>query len=242
MRGTGAHKCREMLARNNLLAVKICAPDFAIEPFTLLQQWQRQRLLASYSDLISRENSRPACNFFLSELYGGLDFLERDQDMEKVMPVMSRFLPNKVLLSLAEAFELQAISLEFDLEMVRVIDAREIGELDTASYISVYRACGNRPLREKQIRLIRQLGHDLARLVDRPLVSRLVRLLRGPAHATGFGKLQEFLEAGLGSFRKLEDPDQFVNTIYQREWRAMQKMFAGDENPFRPHGGLLRHN
>ena len=80
--------------------------------------------------------------------------------------------------------------------------------------------------------MIRQLGVDLAWLVDKPLVTQLVRLARGPAHAAGFGALQNFLEAGLFSFRKLEDSGFFINTIYQREWLTMQKLFAGNPNPF----------
>ena len=215
-----------------MLAAKICADDFQFGPFELLQQWQRARLGRSFSDMMARESYRPACDFFLSELYGGLDFLERDQDMNRVMPLMEKFLPNRALMSMAGAFELQAISLEFDMDMARVMVSEGIGELDVSAYGTVYRACDKRPKREKQILLIRQLGFDLARLVDKPLVGYLVRLLRGPAHAAGFGKLQEFLETGLVSFRQLEDSDWFIETIYQREWQTMQKLFAGDDEPF----------
>jgi len=233
MVGSGAQKCREMLARNHRLAEVICAPEFRIEPFDLLQQWQRERLTDSYRDLASQGNSRPACDFFLNELYGGLDFLERDQEMNKVMPLMERFLPGNALMSLASAFELQAISLEFDVEMARILYARGVVELDVPEYGSLYRACGKRAVREKQIQLILQIGIDLADLVGKRLISGLVRLLRGPAHAAGFGALQEFLESGLVSFRKLDDPVLFMDTIYRREWSSMQKLFEGDENPFR---------
>jgi len=233
MGGDGALKCREMLARNHRLALRICAPGFTLDSFTLLQQWQRERLASSYSDLRSQPGCRPACDFFLSELYGGLDFTERDQDMEKVMPVMIRFLSDKILMSLADAFELQAISLEFDLEMAEILRVQGLRKLNDASYGAVYRRCNNRPLRERQIRLIRQLGLDLARLVHRRFMMQLVRLLRGPAHATGFGKLQVFLEDGLGAFKKLDDPKLFIDTIYQRESQSMQKLFDGEKHPFR---------
>ena len=232
MSDEGAQRCREMLARNHRLAVKICAPEFCLGSFELLQQWQRDRLAGSFSDLMAQASYRPACDFFLSELYGGLDFLERDQDMDKVMHVMARFLPNKTLLSLAAAFELQAISLEFDLEMAEGLGSSGAGALDLSAYTSIYQACGQRAKREKQILLIRDLGTELARLVDKPLVTALVRFLRGPAHAASFGKLQEFLETGLYAFRELEDSAFFIDTIYQREWLTMQKLFAGDENPF----------
>jgi hypothetical protein len=221
-----------MLARNHRIAGEICERAFPIDAFHSLQEWQQLRLSESFSDLMNQESCRPACDFFLCELYGGLDFLERDQDLEKVMPVMVRFLPARVLKSLAAAFELQAISLEFDMEMAQVLKGRGQVKLDLSSYASIYRVCGQRPQREKQILLIRDLGFDLLRLVDRPWVSRLVRLLRGPAHAAGFGKLQHFLESGLASFRQLEEPSCFIETIYQREWRAMQNLFDGKENPF----------
>jgi len=232
MSSPGAQRCRDMLARNHRLAERICTPEFCFESFEQLQLWQRHRLTESFSDLRARDSYRPACDFFLSELYGGLDFLKRDQDMEKVMHVMARFLPHKTLLSLASAFELQAISLEFDMEMAETMHSSGIEALDVATYTSVYQACGQRDKREAQILLIRQLGLDLARLVNKPLVTALVRLLRGPAHAAGFGALQEFLETGLSAFRELEDPAFFIDTIYQREWQTMQKLFAGDENPF----------
>lgn len=233
MGGSGALRCREMLARNHLLAVKICAPGFELEPFTLLQQWQRERLAGSFSDLLIQESCRPAGDFFLNELYGGLDFSERNQDMERVMPVMIRFLSDKILRSLADAFELQAISLECDLQMTEILNAQGLRKLDDASYGAVYRRCNNRLIREKQILLIRQLGRDLARLVHKRFVMQLVRLLRGPAYAAGFGKLQAFLEDGLSAFKKLENPGFFIDTIYQREWQSMQKLFDGDEHPFR---------
>jgi hypothetical protein len=221
-----------MLARNHALAERICAPGFCLDTFLQLQKWQQNRLAGSFSDLMARDACRPACEFFLAELYGGLDFLERDQDMEKVMHVMVRFLPHKTLLSLAGAFELQAISLEFDVEMAEIMDSSNISNLNVSAYSSVYRACGQRSKREDQILLIQRLGLDLARLVNKPLVTALVRLLRGPAHAAGFGKLQEFLESGLSAFRELKDPAFFIDTSYQREWSTMQKLFAGDKNPF----------
>ena len=69
--------------------------------------------------------------------------------MNRVMPVMERLLPNKALKSMAEAFELQAISLEFDMEMARVMKSDAVVELDVHVYSSVYRACGDRSKREK---------------------------------------------------------------------------------------------
>ncbi len=153
--------------------------------------------------------------------------------MNKVLPVMVRFLPDKALVALAEAFELQALSLEYDVEMAYCMARMDIDELDMARYGAVYREGSDRAGRERQILLIRKLGRDLKTLVHKSIINYLLRLLRGPAHAAGFGNLQEFLEAGLAAFRALEDPEHFVDTIYEREWAAMERLFAADPDPFR---------
>jgi hypothetical protein len=228
----GAARLYEMLARNHGLAGKLEGKDFPLHAFEQLQRWQQKRLARTFDDLIQQDAYRPAVNFFLTELYGGLDFRERDLEMSKVMPVMRRFLPDKVLYIMSEAFELQAVSLEFDMEMAGYMDRLDNPNLDMDRYCEVYRACSDKPGRERQVLLIRKLGYDLDRLVNKPLVNTLVRLLRGPAHAAGFGKLQEFLESGLGSFRALKDVQFFNEAIYQREWNSMQNLFAGEAEPF----------
>jgi len=230
--GIGTDRLYQMLARNHGLAGKIEGKDFPLQAFERLQMWQQTRLARTFDDLIQQDVYRPAVNFFLTELYGGLDFRERDQEMGKVMPVMKRFLPDRVLFIMSEAFELQAVSLEFDMEMAGFMEGLRITHLDMNRYCQIYRACGDKPGRERQILLIRKLGYELDRLVNKPLVNILVRLLRGPAHAAGFGQLQEFLESGLGSFRTLRDVRYFNETIYEREWNSMQKLFAGEALPF----------
>lgn len=228
----GAERLQGMLARNHSIAERVQEADFPLQAFERLQHWQRERLACSFEDLLQHGGYGPAVHFFLTELYGGLDFRERDQDMGRVMPVMIRFLPDRTLGTMSEAFELQAISLEYDLEMAEWMARHRIQRLDMARYGEVYRACSDRAGRERQIQLIRDLGYDLDKLVRLPLVNYLVRLLRGPAHAAGFGALQEFLEEGLEAFRALEDARWFVDTIYEREQASMERLFAGEEQPF----------
>ena len=229
----GAEMLRTMLDRNHGLAERTRQPGFPLEAFETLQQWQLERLMVTFDDLYRHEGYEHAVEFFISDLYGGLDFRERDQEMGKVAPVMIRFLPDNALVALAEAFELQWISIEYDVRMAEHMERNGIAELGMAEYCQVYLDCSEREGRERQIHLIRKIGRDLKKLVRKSIVNYLLRMLRGPAHAAGFGKLQEFLETGLWSFRQLEDADHFVDTIHDREWAAMERLFAGDPDPFR---------
>ena len=163
---------------------------------------------------------------------GGLHFRERDQEMERVLPVMVRMLRDDMLEVLAEAFELQALSLEFDMEMTANMLDNGWQSLDVDRYVAIYRATGRAEERAEQIELIRRLGLALNELVHHRLVLFLIKTLKGPARAAGFGLLQGFLEQGLFAFQVMGDGTGFVETVWRRESEVSRRLFAGVQSPF----------
>jgi hypothetical protein len=71
-----------------------------------------------------------------------------------------------------------------------------------------------------------RIGLYLDGVVRKPIVRALVHLARGPAHAAGFGGLQEFLERGLAAFERMGGAATFLNAIRDREQQAMAALFA----------------
>jgi len=227
-----AASLRQALADSHAHAASLDDPDFPLAELETLQEWQRQRLASSFKDFFNQERYVAAGNFFLTELYGGLHFRERDQEMERVLPVMVRMLRDDMLLVLAEAFELQSLSLDLDIDMTKALQQSGWGELNMDRYGVIYRTCGRASDRKKQIELIRHLGLQLNELVHHRLILLLIRTLRGPARAAGFGLLQSFLEQGLFAFRVMGDGTEFVETVWRRESEVMRRLFAGHECPF----------
>ncbi len=223
---SAAKAFRSALESNREFASEIETPEFPLQEFLAVQEWQRNRFRVTYADFTARPSDQPACEFFLQELYGGLDFRKRDQDVSRVEPVMSRLLPDKALRALAEALRLQRISLDLDLSMALEMRASGELELDDRSYVRTYCRVGRPEQRQAQIDMIRSLGHELQSLTRTPMLLALVKAVRKPAIAAGFGELQAFLENGLSSFRQLRDAGQFVESIHQRESRLMHQWFA----------------
>lgn len=91
-----------------------------------LQTWQCQRLLLSHQLLYQQDNYRAALDFFISELYGATDFSQRDQDIARVAPKMSKLLPDKALQSLASALQLNSLSFELDFAMAKLLQDKDI--------------------------------------------------------------------------------------------------------------------
>ncbi|MBL39656.1 MAG: hypothetical protein CMP07_14760 [Xanthomonadales bacterium] len=194
-----------------------------------LQHWQRARLQETYADLKRQSRFELACVFFLEELYGGRDMQARDAQLERARPVMSRMLPDHLLHAVGEAMRLQWMSMDLDARLSQALE----GELDQAEYARAYRRLDVWDARQEQIRLIDDLGRLLKRTVAKPMIRRLVRWMHAPAVAAGFGKLQEFLSEGLEAFGEMgADADYFVDTIVDRETRALERMRQGSDQPF----------
>ncbi len=179
-----------------------------------LQIWQAARLERDYSDVRLVPKNRLACNFFLNELYGDADFARRDNDVERIYPIMVKVLPGAVLGTVSRAVELNALSHELDLAMLMHLPP---GALNEADYVRAYRLNVPVELRRHQLSLILRLGRELARVVQIPLMYRLLQMCRWPAKLAGLGALQLFLERGFAAFVALDGAKPFLGEIRSRE-------------------------
>jgi hypothetical protein len=193
-----------------------------------VQKWQSKRLLRSHADLHKNPRYRLAVEFFFNELYGG-NPRQRDADLIKVQGAMARLLPREALQALCLAVKLEVVSQELDAAVARALPTAAI---TVNRYAEAYRAADHEAGRRRQIELTTEIGKYLDGVVHKPMIRTLVKLARGPAHAAGFGLLQEFLERGLDSFEAMHGAAGFLATVRERETRAMNRLFASTRDPF----------
>jgi hypothetical protein len=187
----------------------------------MVQAWQCKRLLATHRDMYEHKRFRPAVDFFINELYGPSDFSQRDQDIARIVPKMSKFLPEKALQSLASALHLNTLSFELDFDL-----AKQLGEspINYETYASAYIGCDNLAVRQQQIDYIRTLGHDLADVVKMKGITSLLFISRKPAKMAGVLALHEFLEKGFKAFKNLGNVEDFILPIVNKEQLIVQQL------------------
>jgi hypothetical protein len=200
----------------------------------LLRNWQSRRLARTYADLLEHPRYRPACRFFLDDLYGPRDFSQRDHDLTQMYEFVKTFVPASLIRPLARTVELHFMTHDLD---ARVLDAltNRLGVTDTltaALYAEAYRLCNNYAERVQQIDLIVEIGELLDSLVRLPLIGAAVTVARGPARRAGWVELTDFLERGYAAFKHMRGSTFFLSTIRQREMRILDKIYAGDPDPF----------
>jgi hypothetical protein len=192
-----------------------------------LRVWQAARLARTHDDLLQSPRYKDTAAFFLTDIYGPKDLSRHEQAVRRIMPLMTTVLPVAGLETVADAFELNALSESLDAAMLIALGGK-VFNLTDADYGEAYRAVDQRADRERQIQLIMHLGQSLDRLTRKPFIGTTLAMMRGPAAAAGLGDLQDFLERGYTVFRKMHGADEFLERIASRERALLEATFADE--------------
>src|SRR5947209_7210564 len=88
---------RDQLARVNELNRKRSENPILAGALERVAWWQARRLRQTYADLAVQARYVDAIEFFQKDLYGNSDFARRDADLARVVPLLVRMLPEKVI-------------------------------------------------------------------------------------------------------------------------------------------------
>ena len=196
-----------------------------------VRTWQQARLAATHESLLSSAKFGPAATFFLTELYSTADLTQRDADIERVIKILVKFLPDKALRTIAAALEMDALSERMDGLMAAQLRAAQGGTkplvISPEAYSAAYRSMGEFDLRLRQIALTHDIGLALDKLSRLPLLRSLLRVMSGPAQIGGVGALHAFLERGYSAFAHMGDAKAFVKLIVEKEREVHERLAQG---------------
>jgi hypothetical protein len=223
-RKSAAARFRRAIARSNELHAQYLDDPGFFESYDRFTRWQLDYMLPFFGDLLEPEGYAEAVDFIVSDL-AGVGVSERDRDIERVTPIVVRTLPAHPLATAAAAVELNACTLEINLGICRklLVDGDLPPNITEQNYVAACRNVSSYDECMDLVHLSVDLGENLKKLVRVPLIGGLLRTMRAPAHAAGFGALQEFLEIGYVTFRRISDIDRFLALLQQR----MGKVFEG---------------
>jgi len=210
-RKVAATRFRQHIRRSNELHREYLEDEHLFSNYDRFTRWQLQYLLPFFSDLHAREGYAEAIDFTISDL-AGVGISSRDRDLERAAPAITAMLPLRALQTIASAAEMNARILAVNLQICRclVVGDDLPGEVSEYEYCIACREASSFEECTDIMHLVTELGGTLKSLVKVPLIGITLRAMRGPAHATGFSALQNFLELGYRTFRQIPDIDHFL--------------------------------
>ena len=216
-RKDAAAKFRHAIARSNELHKHYLDDPRLFASYDRFTRWQFDYMLPFFDDLLGPTGYKAAIDFVVSDL-AGVGVSERDHEIERATPVIVRTLPTHPLETAAAAVELNVGALDINLAIWRgLLVDRELPEVITErDYCATCRRVSSYQDCMALVDLAGELGTTLKTLVRVPLIGGLLKSMRRPARAAGFGALQKFLERGFVTFRQISDIDQFLAVSHKR--------------------------
>ena len=208
---------REQIRLSNELHAEYLGNPQLLRNYERFANWQLEHLLPFFADLYEQPGYAEAIDFTMNDL-AGVGISDRDQDLERASPAITRMLPLGALETIASAAEMNARTLKFNIAICRALLVdNELPVLITeVDYCIACREASSLEELVELVHLITGLGRTLKSLVRIPMIGATLRAMRAPAHASGFGVLQEFLERGYSTFKQIPDIDLFLSEIEDR--------------------------
>lgn len=211
-----------------------CHQDDAFnQRFVALQLWQVERLKNTHRHLLEDARYQAATEFFLSDMYGGLDLKELANEVERALPLASKLLPDSVLRTSGVALELNSITGELDQRMTEILfEEMGLTDITMTDYCHAYRQASSKELRYRQLDLVAELGLGLDRYVRSRVIYATFKLAHRPAHMAGLGGLYDFLGRGFAVMRPMGSAVDFIRLFAGIERQICDNIWAGSDTPF----------
>jgi hypothetical protein len=224
---SAASELREYTEQSNALHQAYLGDAGLLQRYERFVAWQLDYLLPFYEDLRGVPNYAAAVDFVVSDLTG-IGISRRDHDIARVVPVMSRMLPERVLSTMASAMQLNARVLGINVAICRELyeERSAHADISEADYCIACRSAAELHECLELVQLTREIGHSLEHVVHIPMIGITLRAMRTPARVAGFGALQEFLEQGFTTFVALDNVDRFLDDITQRMTEVFTHIFT----------------
>lgn len=208
---------RSAIARSNALHAEYLDDPALYASYDRFTRWQVHYLLPFFDDLLEPEGYAEAAEFIVSDL-AGVGVSGRDHDIERATPVIVRTLPLHPLETAAAAVELNAAALAINTSIwhALLVDGQLPVDITERAYCTACRKVSSYEECAALLDLAVELGETLKTLAHMPLIGALLRTMRRPAHAAGFGALHTFLETGYVTFHRISDIDRFLDELGRR--------------------------
>ncbi len=218
---------RRYIRRSNELHREYLDDESLRKNYDRFANWQLDYLLRFFRDLYTQEGYSEALDFTMSDL-AGIGIASRDRDLERAAPAITTLLPLGALAAIAAAAEMNARVLEINIAICRclLVDNDLPVRITEYDYCVACREASSLEQCVTLVHLITGLGETLSSLIEIPVIGLTLRAMRMPAHAAGFGALQEFLETGYMTFREIPDIDHFLHELETRMTQIFERIFT----------------
>ncbi len=202
-----------------------------------VQTWQKQRIQRTHAKQFAEKQNILMSEYFLSRLYGGPDFDALAGQIARLVKYAhkaEKLIPENAIKTGTAGVTLAILAVQLDEEVaIQLLEDYPNNPALTDEMMRLtYLKLNQGENRLKQLRLLDELGISLDKYMRSFMVQAAFKMCKGAAAKYHFEVMYDFMQDGFLALKPLKSAEKFVKEFTAIERQIVDKVHAGDLNPF----------
>jgi len=201
------------------------------------QDWLKKRIQNTHSDLFNQPENQLMAKYFIHRLYGGPEFNDLALQIERLLKYAhkaEKIIPENAIKTGLKSVGLAVLAMQLDEQVAaqllrdyptdQVID----DEMMRLTLVKLDQA----EARRQQLDLLDELGGALDKYMRSFIMHTAFKMCKGTANKYHFELMYDFIGEGFIAMKPMKSAAKFIHTFTVKEREIVDKVHAGDPNPF----------
>ena len=202
-----------------------------------VQAWQKQRMQRTHAKQFAEKQNILMSEYFLNRLYGGPDFDALAGQIARLVKYAhkaEKLIPENAIKTGTAGVTLAILAVQLDEEVaIQLLEDYPNNPALTDEIMRVtYLKLNQGENRLKQLYLLDELGISLDKYMHSFMVQAAFKMCKGAATKYHFEVMYDFMQDGFLALKPLKSAEKFVKEFTAVERKIVNKVHAGDLNPF----------
>ncbi|MDY6449970.1 FFLEELY motif protein [Acinetobacter faecalis] len=202
-----------------------------------VQAWQKQRIQRTHAKQFAEKQNILMSEYFLNRLYGGPDFDALAGQIARLVKYAhkaEKLIPENAIKTGTAGVTLAILAVQLDEEVaIQLLEDYPNNPALTDEMMRLtYLKLNQGENRLKQLRLLDELGISLDKYMRSFMVQAAFKMCKGAAAKYHFEVMYDFMQDGFLALKPLKSAEKFVKEFTAIERQIVDKVHAGDLNPF----------
>ncbi len=202
-----------------------------------VQTWQKQRIQRTHAKQFAEKQNILMSEYFLNRLYGGPDFDALAGQIARLVKYAhkaEKLIPENAIKTGTAGVTLAILAVQLDEEVaIQLLEDYPNNPALTDEMMRLtYLKLNQGENRLKQLRLLDELGISLDKYMRSFMVQAAFKMCKGAAAKYHFEVMYDFMQDGFLALKPLKSAEKFVKEFTAIERQIVDKVHAGDLNPF----------
>lgn len=202
-----------------------------------VQAWQKQRIQRTHAKQFAEKQNILMSEYFLNRLYGGSDFDALAGQIARLVKYAhkaEKLIPENAIKTGTAGVTLAILAVQLDEEVaIQLLEDYPNNPALTDEMMRLtYLKLNQGENRLKQLRLLDELGISLDKYMRSFMVQAAFKMCKGAATKYHFEVMYDFMQDGFLALKPLKSAEKFVKEFTAIERQIVDKVHAGDLNPF----------